>query len=99
MPDPDLPASTATTVPSSSSVWNQSRRGTYNCDADDFEDEALKDFWSEFDFSPEFSGLAMNNQRGVDEINQEVEDDQMGRPVLASRKRHKGLLGGVTEFN
>lgn len=93
MLDPDLPAVAVTTVPSSS-VWNQSRSGTYNCDADYLEDEASKDFWSEF----EFSGLAMN-QRGVEEINREVEDDQMGRPVLASRKRHKGLLGGVTEFN
>lgn len=101
MPDPDLPASTATvpySVPSSS-VYSltriQRRSKTNNCfasDAEYFKGEASKDFWSEF--SPEFA----LNQRGVEEINKEVEDDQMGRPVLDSQKRHKGLLGGITEF-
>ena len=94
-PDAELPASTSTvpsSVYSSTRIQQQiSERSDYvGSDAGYFEGEASRDFWSEF-----YSEPAMD-QRGVDEINQEVDDDQMGRPVMESRKRHKGLLGGVT---
>ncbi|KAG0564481.1 hypothetical protein KC19_8G113800 [Ceratodon purpureus] len=91
-PDAELPASTSTvpsSVYSSTRIQQQiSERSDYvGSDAGYFEGEASRDFWSEF-----YSEPAMD-QRGVDEINQEVDDDQMGRPVMESRKRHKGLLG------
>lgn len=94
--DADLPASTSTpysvsSLYSSTLIQQKDEMIDYFAnDAGYFEAEALKDFWSEF--HPE---IAMD-QRGIEDINQEVDDDQMGRPVMDSRKRHKG---GVRGFN